>query len=187
MKEIRWHGRGGNGAFMAARLLGMAASVYGGCYGQAFPSFGPERRGAPVVGFTRIDDKVILDHSQVVECDCVVVLDETLTDVVDVAQGLKPKGVMVVNSAKSEAEIRKLPNFAGIEHLTVIDGTTLALDILKSPIVNTAMLGAAAAAADLLPFEAIHKAIAGLMPPALVGKNQAAAKKAYDLVKGGSK
>ena len=71
MKQIRWHGRGGNGAFTAARLLGAAASIYEGQPAQAFPSFGPERRGAPVLGFTRISDKTITDHSQVYECDLI--------------------------------------------------------------------------------------------------------------------
>lgn len=183
MKEIRWHGRGGNGAFTAARLLGLAASIYGGCYGQAFPSFGPERRGAPVLGFTRIDDKVILDHSQVTDCDCVIVLDETLSETVDVTMGLKPEGVMVVNSAKGEAELLKLPGFSGVKRLAAIDATTLALEVLGSPIVNTAMLGAAVAAAELLPYDAVNRAIADLMPPPLVEKNQRVAKKAYDIVK----
>lgn len=89
MKEIRWHGRGGNGGFTAARLLGYAASLHCGKYAQAFPSFGPERRGAPVLGFTRIDDAPITDHSQVYSCDCVIVLDETLLEVVNILEGLK--------------------------------------------------------------------------------------------------
>ena len=78
MTEIRWHGRGGLGAFTAARLLGCAVSLFEGKYALAFPSFGPERRGAPVFAFTRIDDKAITDRSEVVSCDCAVVLDDTL-------------------------------------------------------------------------------------------------------------
>ena len=98
MKEIRWHGRGGNGGFTAARLLGYAASLHCGKYAQAFPSFGPERRGAPVLGFTRIDDAPITDHSQVYSCDCVIVLDETLLEVVNILEGLKEDGSVFINS-----------------------------------------------------------------------------------------
>jgi pyruvate ferredoxin oxidoreductase gamma subunit len=96
--EVRWHARGGQGGFTAARLLGLAASVFEDNYAQAFPSFGPERRGAPVLGFTRIDDKPIDDHSQVYECDYVVVLDETLMKVVDVKRGLRDGGMLLINT-----------------------------------------------------------------------------------------
>ena len=77
MVEVRWHGRGGQGAFTAARLLGASAALFEGRHALAFPSFGPERRGAPVLGFTRIDDHKITDRSAVTACDFVVVLDET--------------------------------------------------------------------------------------------------------------
>ncbi|MDR1874134.1 MAG: 2-oxoacid:acceptor oxidoreductase family protein [Synergistaceae bacterium] len=187
MKEIRWHGRGGNGAFTAARLLGLAASVYGGHYAQAFPSFGPERRGAPVLGFTRIDDVVITDHSQIVDCDCVIVLDETLIDVADVLKGLRPDGVMVSNSSRSEVEFRKTFDCAGVKNLVLLDGTSIALDVLQSPIVNTVMLGAAVAAADLVDIGDAERAIGDLMPKALAGKNKDALRTAYKKVKAMSK
>jgi pyruvate ferredoxin oxidoreductase gamma subunit len=170
---------------MAARLLGLAASVYGGRYAQAFPSFGPERRGAPVLGFTRIDDSVIVDHSQVADCDCVIVLDETLIDVVDVLKGLKPDGVLLVNSGRSETEIRKLPGFAGVKKLVVVDGTALALDILKSPIVNTIMLGAAIAATDMVTLSDAENAIEELMPKHLAEQNKQVTRMAYGKVKYG--
>jgi pyruvate ferredoxin oxidoreductase gamma subunit len=169
---------------MAARLLGLAASVYGGRYAQAFPSFGPERRGAPVLGFTRIDDAVIVDHSQVADCDCVIVLDETLIDVVDVLKGLKSDGALLINSGKSESEFRKLPGFSGIKKLVVIDGTGIALDILKSPMVNTIMLGAAIAATDMVSLSDAEKAIGELMPKHLAEKNKQVARMAYEKVKG---
>jgi 2-oxoacid:acceptor oxidoreductase gamma subunit (pyruvate/2-ketoisovalerate family) len=164
-------------------LLGLAASIYGGRHAQAFPSFGPERRGAPVLGFTRIDDSVIVDHSQVADCDCVVVLDDTLIDVVDVLRGLKADGAMVVNSGKTESEFRKRPGFAGIKNLVILDGTGIALDILGAPIVNTVMLGAAAAAAGVVDIADAEKAVEALMPEPLAEKNKQAMRVAYDKVR----
>jgi pyruvate ferredoxin oxidoreductase gamma subunit len=187
LKEIRWHGRGGNGAFTAARLLALAASVYGGRYAQAFPSFGPERRGAPVLGFTRIDDSPIRDHSEVTDCDCVIVLDETLINVTEVRRGLRADGTMVINSAKSEEEFKKNANFSGVENLTVLDATAIALDILKSPIVNTVMLGAVVAATDLIDVTDAEKAIEELMPKHLTVPNKLALRAAYDKVRKGQR
>ncbi len=185
MKEIRWHGRGGNGAFTAAKLLGLAASVYSGVYGQAFPSFGPERRGAPVLAFTRIDSNPITDHSQVYDCDAVVVLDETLIEVVDVLNGLKDDGVLIVNTAMSLEDCKKRYKFAKVKNVKVIDATSLALEYLGNAIVNTAMLGAAVAATDVVSFESIEKAIADLMSANLVAKNTKVTKVAFDKIKEG--
>lgn len=185
MKEIRMHGRGGNGAFTAVRLLGQAASVYSGMYGQAFPSFGPERRGAPVLAFSRIDSKPITDHSQVYDCDAVVILDETLIEVVDVLNGLKDDGVLVVNTCMSVDECKKRYGFEKVKNVKVIDATGLALEILGNSIVNTAMLGAAVAATDVLSIDAVEKAVASTMSPNLVAKNQKIVKVAYDKMKEG--
>jgi pyruvate ferredoxin oxidoreductase gamma subunit len=185
LKEIRWHGRGGNGAFTAAKLLALAASVYGGRYAQAFPSFGPERRGAPVLGFTRIDDVPIRDHSEVTECDCVVVLDETLIETVGVKRGLRAGGAMVINSAKPKEEFRQDANFSGIETLTVLDATAIALDILKSPVVNTVMLGAVAAATGMIGISDAEKAIDELMPEHLAASNKQAFRVACERIGGG--
>ena len=103
MTEIRWHGRGGLGAFTAARLLGCAVSLFEGKYALACPSFGPERRGAPVFAFTRIDDKAITDRSEVVSCDCAVVLDDTLFGD-PVKNGLKPGATVIVNTTKDKSQ-----------------------------------------------------------------------------------
>lgn len=187
MQEIRWHGRGGNGAFTAAKLLGYAASINEGKYAQAFPSFGPERRGAPVQGFTRISGEPITDHSQVYSCDCVIVLDETLCDVVDVVKGLKKGCALVINTQKSAEAFRARPGFEDVENLVTLDATKIALDILGAPIVNTVMLGAAAAASDLVSIEAIEGAVDGMMAPNLREKNKKAIRSAYDFVKGGGK
>jgi pyruvate ferredoxin oxidoreductase gamma subunit len=183
MIEVRWHGRGGNGAFTAAKLLGNAASIHGGKAAQAFPSFGPERRGAPVLGFTRISDEVITDHSQVYECDCVVVLDETLCDVVDTTAGLKNGGTYVINTARGGEELAKDPAFMKIENLVAIDGTQIALEMLGGPIVNTVLLGAMIGATGMVSLEAVENAIDEMMGKNLREKNKAAVKKAYDMAR----
>ena len=180
MKEIRWHGRGGHGAFTAACLLGLAVSVHGGNYAQAFPSFGPERRGAPVLGFTRIDDKVILDHSHVYSCDYVVVLDETLIETVDVTKGLHENGTIFINTSKSEA----FYNFGNNIKVYTIDATQIALDIMGSPITNTVMLGAIAALTDLVSLDAVYRAIEDFMPAKLQEKNKRVVEMAYKYSKG---
>ena len=140
MIEVRWHGRGGQGSFTVARLLGLAAAVFEGKYALAFPSFGPECRGAPVLGFTRIDDQPIKDRSEVKECDYAVVLDPSLITN-GVTDGLKSDSVLVVNCKDSE-KLSQLSNFK----VVTIDATSLALDILGRPITNTALLGAMIAA-----------------------------------------
>ncbi|WP_130863193.1 2-oxoacid:acceptor oxidoreductase family protein [Bacilliculturomica massiliensis] len=183
MIEIRWHGRGGNGAFTAARLLGHAASIHEGKAAQAFPSFGPERRGAPVQGFTRIAEQTITDHSQVYQCDCVIVLDETLCDAADTTAGLKESGVYVINTARSAEELRADPRFSDIKNLFPIDATQIALDLLGAPIVNTVLLGAAVGAADLVKMESVEMAIDDMMGESLRGKNKTAARAAFEKVK----
>ena len=185
MLEVRWHGRGGNGAFTAAKLLGYSASINEGRYAQAFPSFGPERRGAPVQAFTRISDEVITDHSQVYSCDCVVVLDETLCDVVDVASGLKENSVLIINSQKNPEAFKSRPGFEDAKKVITFDATQIALDVLGTPIVNTVMLGAAVAACNLVSLDAVMGAVDGMMSPNLREKNKKAIQAAYDLVKGG--
>jgi len=183
LKEIRWHGRGGNGAFTAAKLLGSAASIFEGKYSQAFPSFGPERRGAPVMGFNRISDEVITDHSQVYECDCVVVLDETLLEATDVTAGMKEHAVLLVNTQSSAEEFKKEKNLKKAKHVYTIDATTIALDKLGRPIVNTVMLGAMLGATDLVSWDALEKAIKDMMTGRLSEINIDAAKIAYDAIK----
>jgi 2-oxoacid:acceptor oxidoreductase gamma subunit (pyruvate/2-ketoisovalerate family) len=184
VKEIRWHGRGGNGAFTAAKLLGSAASIYEGKFSQAFPAFGPERRGAPVAGFNRISEKVITDHSQVYECDCVIVLDETLFDVVDITVGMKSDSVLLINSQMTADEIREKKNLEKIKNIVTIDATSIALEKLGRPIVNTVMLGAAVGATQLVSMTSLEKAIDDMMKGSLGEKNKTAAKIAYEMTKG---
>lgn len=179
MIEIRWHGRGGQGAFTAARLLGEAVSIYEGKYAQAFPSFGPERRGAPVLSFTRISDESIFDHSQVEECDYVVVLDETLYGPA-VKNGLKKDGLLIINTAKDASHFGK-NEFKVI----TIDATAMALEIIKKPITNVPMLGALAALSDIASIESINKAIDNQLSPKIREKNKKLLLEAFNSAKGG--
>jgi pyruvate ferredoxin oxidoreductase gamma subunit len=178
--EIRWHARGGQGGFTAARLLGLAASVFGNHYAQAFPSFGPERRGAPVLGFTRIDDKPITDHSQVYRCDGVVVLDETLLESVDVTKGLTDGGTILINSRLGADHF----HFPGNFKVLTLDATDIAMKDLGAPISNTVMLGAFAAVHDFIDIGAILKAVDKGMAENLRQKNKKAILHAYDTVRG---
>jgi len=184
LKEIRWHGRGGNGAFTAAKLLGAAASVHGGKYAQSFPAFGPERRGAPVAGFTRISDEVITDHSQVYACDCIIVLDETLFDVVPITAGIKDDATLLVNSQMTADEFRKAKKLDDIKNIVTIDATSIALEKLGRNIVNTIMLGAAMGATGMVKWDSLEKAIDEMMPGSLGEKNKDAAKTAFEMTKG---
>ena len=139
MIEIRFHGRGGQGAVTSAEMLALAA-IGEGKYAQAFPSFGPERRGAPVVAFCRIDEKPIKIRANISEPDLVVVLDASLLKIVNVAAGLKPNGVLVTNTKEDPVKVKetlKLKN-----RLAAVDATKIATEILKLPITNTTMLGA---------------------------------------------
>ena len=172
MTEIRWHGRGGLGAFTAARLLGCAVSLYEGKYALAFPSFGPERRGAPVFAFTRIDNKPITD-------DIAIVLDDTLFGD-PVRNGLKPGATVIVNTTRDKAEF-------AIEgcNVVAVDATGLALEILGRPITNVPLLGALIAATGITSVEAVEAAIDNQLAPKLREKNKKLLKKTYEVVKEG--
>jgi pyruvate ferredoxin oxidoreductase gamma subunit len=177
MIEVRWHGRGGQGSFTAARLLGLATSVYGGKYSQAFPSFGPERRGAPVLGFTRISDFKITDRSELDTCNYVVVLDETLWGT-DISQGLKSDSVIIINT-KTPEKYQSETSYSVVG----IDATQLALDHLNLPITNTAMMGALVAISGMVNTDHCKDAIRDSMNPKIAAKNVTLFESAYQLVK----
>jgi len=179
MYEVRFHGRGGQGAVMAAQALASAAHQEGG-YAIAFPFFGAERRGAPVLAFTRIDSKRIYRKTQVYEPDFVVVLDEGLIETVNVTEGLKKGGTVIVNTAKKPADVD-----VGMDvKLATVDATSVALEVLKQPATNSAILGAIAKATGLAKIESIEKGIMQIFGDRLgpkVGElNAKAARAAYD-------
>jgi pyruvate ferredoxin oxidoreductase gamma subunit len=179
MLEIRWHGRGGQGAVTSVELFALSA-IEEGKYAQGFPSFGTERRGAPVTGFNRVDDKQIKIRSGIYHPDVVVVLDASLVSLIDVAEGLKPEGTLIVNSSKSLAELKKDIRFAG--KIAVCDATAIAWKELGVPITNTTMLGALVKITGAVKFEALEGPIKERFGRLAV-KNIAAAKSAYDQVK----
>ena len=150
MIEIRFHGRGGQGAVTSAELLAVAA-IGEGKYAQAFPSFGPERRGAPVLAFCRISDQPIRIRANIYEPDLVVVLDASLLKIVNVAAGLKPNGILVTTSKDSADKVReglKIKN-----RLAVVDAIKIAREVLGVPITNTTMLGSLVKASELVKRE----------------------------------
>jgi pyruvate ferredoxin oxidoreductase gamma subunit len=137
--EIRWHGRGGQGAVTSAEILSEAA-ISEGKYAQAFPSFGPERRGAPVLAFVRIsENQPIRNRASITEPDAVVVLDPSLLRIVNVSSGLKPGGVVIVNTIKTPQQIRQ--EFKINATIATVGATRIALENLGVPITNTTMIG----------------------------------------------
>ena len=153
MIEIRWHGRGGQGVVTVSKLLASSALTEGK-YIQAFPEFGPERMGAPIRSFTRISDEPITVHSQVTNPDVVVVLDPTLIGEIDLTEGLKKDGVLIVNTTKSPQELKKKLKAKRIYSL---DATKIAQESIGRPIPNVPMLGALVKATGLLNLEPIIK------------------------------
>jgi pyruvate ferredoxin oxidoreductase gamma subunit len=173
MIEIRIHGKGGQGAVTAAEVLAIAA-FHDGKFSQAFPSFGPERSGAPVESYCRIDDKFINLRTHVYEPDYLIILDDSLLSAVDVTKGLKRDGNIVINSAEKTKSDFRIFN---------IDATKIALDILGKPIVNTAMLGAFAKATKIVTMKSLEEALKEKFSGTLLEKNIQAVKKAYDEMK----
>jgi pyruvate ferredoxin oxidoreductase gamma subunit len=181
MKEIRFHGRGGQGAVTAADILATAA-FYDGKYCQAFPFFGVERRGAPVMAFARISDNFIRQRSQIYEPDYIVVQDATLLDTIDVAHGLKSEGKAIINTEKKTEEL----NLKTDARVYAVNATKIALDVLGVPIVNTAMLGTFAAVTGEVTIDSLKKAIKKRFPEKLAIKNVNAAEASYNSSEGSS-
>jgi len=151
--EIRWHGRGGQGAVTSAELVARAA-IDEGKYAQAFPSFGPERRGAPVLSFNRIrQDRPVRNRTGITEPDIVVVLDPSLIHIANVTSGLKQGGTLIINTKKPFAEIEK--EFGSGWKLATIDANTIARELLGVNIVNTTMIGALLKATGLVDIDSM--------------------------------
>lgn len=177
MKEIRFHGRGGQGAVSASNILANSAFLEGR-YVQSFLLIGAERRGAPVMAYTRIDDKPIRNRSQIYNPDYVIVLDSDLATVVDVANGIKPTGIILINSDKKSSEF----NFNSDAKVFTIDVTSIALKhklgIPTAPIVNTAILGAFAYISKEIGLKSLLDTIMEYAP-AKPKENAMAAEEAY--------
>ncbi|RLI11361.1 pyruvate synthase subunit porC, partial [Candidatus Bathyarchaeota archaeon] len=155
--EVRWHGRGGQGAWTASELFARAA-IYEGKYIQSFPEFGPERMGAPVAAFTRISTEPIQIHCAVYNPDVVAVLDPTLLKTVPVTSGLNEEGTIIINSKENAADTRKMLN-TDKGKIWTVPATEIAMRILGRPITNTAMLGAVARITGAVKLESIEKVV----------------------------
>lgn len=172
MTEILWHGRGGQGAFTAARLLGAAYALKSeNNYALSFPSFGPERRGAPIRAFTKLDEKPIGNRSEIKKADISVFLDDTLFSE-SAFEELKDGGVILLNTKKPVSDKRVL----------AFDANEIAERILKLPVANTVMLGAISAVFPKISAEDIENAVYLGMPEKLQKKNAEAVREAARLV-----
>ena len=183
MFEIRFHGRGGQGVVTAAEILSVAAFIEGK-HAQAFPSFGSERMGAPVISFCRIDDKEIRLREPILQPDVVIVQDPTLFKSVDVLGGLKSAGYLLVNSNKTFADLHidKIAAELPVGHSCTVPATELALANIGRPLPNAALLGAFAALTQLVRLDSVATAIRQAFPGKVGEANVTAATAAYEAV-----
>jgi 2-oxoacid:acceptor oxidoreductase gamma subunit (pyruvate/2-ketoisovalerate family) len=156
MHEVRFHGRGGQGAVTSAELLAQAA-IAEGKYAQAFPSFGPERRGAPVIAFARVSDDPIRLRTAIQKPTLVLVLDPSLLRLVKIDSGLEAGGTLVINSRHDPASLRR--EFGLTARLAVVDANHIAREEIGRVITNTTMLGAAMTAVPMVPTDRLEKAL----------------------------
>lgn len=184
--EIRWHGRGGQGAKTASLLLADAA-FNTGKYIQGFPEYGPERMGAPITAYNRISNKPITIHSNIYEPDYVVVVDDTLLDSVDVTSGLKKDGAIVINTVKDAEEIKsKLKGYEG--KIFTVDARKISEEALGRYFPNTPMLAAIVKVANIMPEEAFLADMEGSFKhkfakkPEVIEGNMKALKLALEMV-----
>lgn len=174
MKEIRFHGRGGQGAVLAARILA-SAFVAEGKYVASFPMYGFERRGAPVVAFTRIDDKPIREKTQIYNPDCLVVIDPGLMKMPTLFSGLKPEGILILNSPQPLEN--KPDDNLGIGG--VINATQVAVDEIGRDIPNTCLLGAFAAATGWVDLQSILSSLGDYLSGEILQRNLRSAERGY--------
>ena len=184
MFEVRIHGRGGQGVVTGAELLSVAAFDEGK-HAQAFPSFGSERMGAPVVSFCRIDDQEIRLREPILEPDALIIQDPTLLHSVDVFSGLKPNGFILINSTRGFEELG-IADFVGRfppHHICNLGATELAMKHIGRPVPNAALLGGFAAISGEIHFASVEKAIRNKFPATIGEANVAAAREAYEIAK----
>ena len=182
--EIRWHGRGGQGAVTAAKMVAELA-LGEGKYFQAFPEYGPERSGAPIVAFTRVSDEPIQIYAGVEHPQIVVVLDPSLLGIIDVTKGAPADAVVLVNSEMSPAELRKHYGLKG-SRLFTIAATRIATETIRRPIPNTPMVGALTRITGLFPIDEVVEFLrvdfGKKFPPKVVEGNINAITRSYEEV-----
>lgn len=184
MFQVRIHGRGGQGVVTAAEMLSVAAFDEGR-HAQAFPSFGSERTGAPVVAFCRIDDREIRLREPIMEPDALIIQDPTLLHQVDCFAGLKPDGYILINTTKTFEQLGLAEFVAShrIERLCTVPATELALKHVGRPVPNVPLLGGFAAVSGVLKLESVIRAIEERFSGKVAAGNVAAAKEAFDIVR----
>ncbi|MFA5371260.1 MAG: 2-oxoacid:acceptor oxidoreductase family protein [Sideroxydans sp.] len=184
MFQIRIHGRGGQGVVTATEMLSVAAFEEGR-HAQAFPSFGSERTGAPVVAFCRVDDKDIRLREPIMEPDALIIQDPTLLHQIDVFAGLKPDGYVLLNSSHSfEAlGLQEMVKQRGLERMCTLPATELGLKHVGRPIPNVPLIAGFAALSGMFKLESVIKAINQKFAGKVAEGNIAAANEAYQLVK----
>ena len=176
MFQVRIHGRGGQGVVTAAEMLSISAFIEKK-YAQAFPSFGSERMGAPVVSFCRISDKPIRLREPIDNPDSIIIQDSTLIGIVDVCKGLKHGGFAILNSAKKASEINGIPNYV---KLITVPATDIAVRNVGRPIPNAVLLGSFAAVTKSIKIDSVYEAIRQKFKGEMCEKNIAAAREAYE-------
>lgn len=183
MFQVRIHGRGGQGVVTGAEMMSIAAFL-GGRHAQAFPSFGSERTGAPVVAFCRMDDKEIRLREPIMQPDAIIIQDPTLLHQVDVFSGLKKEGYILINTTRSFEELGIGDFVKGFKptHLLTVPASELAMKHVGRAVPNVPMLGAFAALGGLVSLEAVQKAIDEKFKGAVAQGNKAAAAEAYQIV-----
>ena len=185
MFQVRIHGRGGQGVVTAAEMLSIAAFEEGR-HAQAFPSFGSERTGAPVVAFCRIADREIRLREPIMEPDALIIQDPTLLHQVDVFGGLVRDGYILINTSRSFSELGIGEFVQGFhaEHLCTVPATEFALKHVGRPLPNAALLGGFAAVSGRIAIDSVLAAIRETFPPKVADGNVAAARAAYEYVLG---
>ena len=178
--EIRLHGMGGQGVVACGELIAIAAS-YEDKFCRAFPMYGSARRGAPVLAFAQIGDESEATRSMIYYPEYLLVLDSLMPEQMDITQGLKERGVIVYNTAKTPGEANDVFK-KSLRKIAVVDATRIAVEIINRPIPNTVMLGAFAKATGLLTMDSIFKAIDKRFPERLAEPNKKAAQAGYDQV-----
>ncbi|MEN8210260.1 MAG: 2-oxoacid:acceptor oxidoreductase family protein [Thermodesulfobacteriota bacterium] len=176
MQEVIFYGRGGQGAVTAVELAAQAA-IAEDKYAQGFPSFGPERRGAPVMAFLRVSDEPVFSREKINSPDCVVVMDPTLLRLIDTTRGLKDGGTIIVNSSKKEDDI--LQSLQSNYRVVQVNATKIAMETLGVPITNTAILGALINAMGIVKIESIEQPLDNRFGKLAI-KNLTAMKKACE-------
>ena len=185
LTEIRWHARAGQGAVTAAKVVAETA-LSADQYMQAMPEYGPERMGAPIKAFTRICDEPIEIHNNIENPDVVIVLDETLLDVVDVAEGLKSDGTLIINTCSPASAVKEALGLPDTVRVGTVDASGIALDTIKRDIPNTPIVGALAKVTGVIDVEVfkglLAKNLSKKFGQEMIDANFAAVNRAYEEV-----